>query len=80
MEKARENYRRQRDYCVFDRDKEHSTLVKPSGKNLSFILAECTGFVFYVTNKDAGFLTGFNDHNMFLERPQNRYVFTLLMR
>jgi hypothetical protein len=36
----------------------------PDGHSLQKVIGECTGFVFYVTDRGSSYLLSFNDHDM----------------
>src|SRR5262245_2031240 len=50
----------------FNAKSDNSVVLLDTGSSLTDILGECTGFVFYVTNKPYDYLICFNDHDMLI--------------
>jgi hypothetical protein len=50
----------------FDARSDNFVVLLDNGSNLTDILGDCTGFVFYVTNQACDYLICFNDHDVLI--------------
>lgn len=50
----------------FDDSRDDCMVFVDNGSKISNIIAECTGFTFYVTNKTLDYLICFNDHDVLI--------------
>lgn len=50
-----------------------------SGTQLTSLLAESTGFVFYLTNDQLSYLLAYNDHNVLIGTGEARYWIETLL-
>ena len=48
----------------FDTSRDSAGVLIPDGYTLETIIGECSGFVFYVTNRCTEFLLAFDDHDV----------------
>lgn len=50
----------------FDETQDSTAVLVNDGGNLTNILAECTGFIFYITNQNCDYVICFNDHDVLI--------------
>ena len=50
----------------FDEQDDKDMLVFADSKDIVDVIGDCTGFVFYLTNKSLNFINCFNDHNFLI--------------
>jgi hypothetical protein len=53
-------------YLLTSQECDRSVVFLKNGLNLSAILGECTGFIFYLTDLNFTYLICFNDHDILI--------------
>jgi hypothetical protein len=53
-------------FIFFDVDDDDSVVCLQDGSRITSILAECTGFVFYIADLEYNYLICFNDHDFLI--------------